>query len=172
MLYAAWKIWCEDNGRKPGSVQGFGRDLRAVLPSIRVSRGQELPDGTRHRTYDGIALISAHNANDRGHRGQSGDLRPESSDLPDLPGSPSAVSAMSATNRIVSTQPGGALGPGGDDCGHESIRARDGRCVECIAEKHNRKVREAPRSTCPEHGTELWDDGMCMDCEAGGSDAA
>ena len=136
VLYAAWKIWCEDNGRKPGSVQSFGRDLRAVLPSIRVSRGQELPDGTRHRTYDGIALISAHNANDRGHRGQSGDFRPESSDLPDLPGSPSAVSAMSATNRIVSTQPGGALGPGGDDCGHESIRARNGRCVECIVEKH------------------------------------
>lgn len=27
-LFAAWKVWCEDNGHKPGNAQTFGRDLR------------------------------------------------------------------------------------------------------------------------------------------------
>lgn len=29
---------CEDNGHKPGSVQTFGRDLRAVIPTLKVTR--------------------------------------------------------------------------------------------------------------------------------------
>ena len=55
-LYLAWKTWCEDHGRRPGSTQIFGRDLRAAFPAIRVVRPQN-PDGTRQRTYQNIGLV-------------------------------------------------------------------------------------------------------------------
>jgi len=58
-LFAAWKVWCEDNGHKPGSVQTFGRDLRAVLPHVQVSR----PHGDVRR-YVGLRV--AHNGANRG----------------------------------------------------------------------------------------------------------
>lgn len=54
-LFAEWKSWCEDNGRdKPGTVQIFGRDLRAVVPSL----GQYRPNdgGDRERRYRGVRI--------------------------------------------------------------------------------------------------------------------
>jgi putative DNA primase/helicase len=54
-LYAAWRAWCEDNGReRAGTKQTFGRDLRAVIPSIRVVRPRD--DDARTRRYVGVAL--------------------------------------------------------------------------------------------------------------------
>ena len=54
-LYRQWKVWCEGSGRShPGNLQGFGRDLRAVVPAIRTTRpriGDE-----RIRKYEGIGL--------------------------------------------------------------------------------------------------------------------
>jgi putative DNA primase/helicase len=63
-LYAQWKTWCEDNGRKPSSIQIFGRDLRPVVPRLRVAQSR---DGeTRERCYVGLALKSlADNGADR-----------------------------------------------------------------------------------------------------------
>jgi putative DNA primase/helicase len=64
-LYTAWRTWCDDNGRsRPGSKQTFGRDLRAVVPGLRVVRSR---DGeTRERWYYGVALGSTCSAPDRG----------------------------------------------------------------------------------------------------------
>ena len=53
-LYAAWKSWAEDNGHKAGSVQVLGRNLRAVVPGVRVSRPRD--DGDRERVYRGVTL--------------------------------------------------------------------------------------------------------------------
>jgi putative DNA primase/helicase len=53
-LYRAWKSWAEDNGHKPGSTQTFGRNLRAVIPGLRVARLRD--DGDRQRVYRGVAL--------------------------------------------------------------------------------------------------------------------
>lgn len=65
-LYTVWKTWCEDTGNRPGSAQNFGRDLRAVVPAIRIERPWN-DDGTRGpRHYRGIAASTAHNAPDRG----------------------------------------------------------------------------------------------------------
>ena len=36
--FGDWRLWCEDDGHKPGSVQTFGRDLRAVIPTLKVTR--------------------------------------------------------------------------------------------------------------------------------------
>ena len=54
-LYSAWRDWCEGHGRKePGFKESFGKDLRAVVPSIRKAR---LRDGeNRVPTYTGIAI--------------------------------------------------------------------------------------------------------------------
>jgi putative DNA primase/helicase len=46
-LFDAWKTWCEDQGRDhPGTAQTFGRDLRAVVPGIRVEQPRK-EDGRR-----------------------------------------------------------------------------------------------------------------------------
>jgi putative DNA primase/helicase len=55
-LYQAWRGWCDRKGYdRPGSIQTFGRDLRAVLPHIKIARPRD--DGNRERRYVGIALL-------------------------------------------------------------------------------------------------------------------
>jgi putative DNA primase/helicase len=52
-LFQAWKTWCAENGReRPGTVQTFGRNLRAVLPGLGESQPRVL--GARVRYYEGI----------------------------------------------------------------------------------------------------------------------
>lgn len=63
-LFAEWKAWCEDNGHKAGSVQTFGRDLRAVVPVLRIARPRE--GESRERRYLGVTLGAADNGADRG----------------------------------------------------------------------------------------------------------
>lgn len=63
-LFAAWREWCEENGHKAGSVQTFGRDLRAVIPTIRISKPRV--DGGRERHFQGVQLSTDHNGAGRG----------------------------------------------------------------------------------------------------------
>jgi putative DNA primase/helicase len=54
-MFEAWKRWCERQGRDhPGTVQTFGRDLRAALPWIKVSQPREREG--RLRYYQGVRL--------------------------------------------------------------------------------------------------------------------
>lgn len=54
-VFDAWKSWCEANGRREaGTVQSFGRDLRAAVTGLRVS--QPRIGGFQVRHYEGIAL--------------------------------------------------------------------------------------------------------------------
>ncbi|MBN9611002.1 MAG: hypothetical protein BGO26_16690 [Actinobacteria bacterium 69-20] len=65
-LYAAWKAWCDLNGREhPGTAATLGRDLRSCRPTVKTI--QPRIDGTkRERAYSGLHLIgTAHNAPDR-----------------------------------------------------------------------------------------------------------
>lgn len=62
-LYNDWRVWCEDSGHRPGSTQTFGRDLRAVIPQLRVTQPR---DGqSRERHYVGLTLSTTHNGDDR-----------------------------------------------------------------------------------------------------------
>ncbi|HVA85014.1 MAG TPA: phage/plasmid primase, P4 family, partial [Candidatus Saccharimonadales bacterium] len=63
-LYAEWKAWAEDNGHRPGSVQTFGRDLRAVLPGLRTKRPRDGDD--RQRWFEGVGLTPTYFGPDRG----------------------------------------------------------------------------------------------------------
>jgi putative DNA primase/helicase len=66
-LWAAWKGWCDDQSLHHGTKQTFGRDLRAAVPWLHVSRPRE---GAHKRTYIGVGLAGADNiAMDRGPRG-------------------------------------------------------------------------------------------------------
>jgi putative DNA primase/helicase len=57
-LFDAWKAWCTDNGRREaGTVQSFGRDLRAAVNGLRVS--QPRVAGVQVRHYDGISLLGS-----------------------------------------------------------------------------------------------------------------
>jgi hypothetical protein len=66
-LWAAWKVWAEDQSQHHGTKQTFGRDLRAVVPGLHVSRPR---DGEHKRAYVGLTLGSeGNNVADRGPRG-------------------------------------------------------------------------------------------------------
>jgi putative DNA primase/helicase len=61
-LYQAYCRWCEDNGwERKSTLQRFGRDLRAVVPTLNTSRPAN-PEGSgscgslRPRCYSGIGL--------------------------------------------------------------------------------------------------------------------
>ena len=54
-LFQAWKTWCDENGRdRAGTVQSFGRNLRAAVPWLGES--QPRVPGHRVRYYEGIRL--------------------------------------------------------------------------------------------------------------------
>jgi putative DNA primase/helicase len=53
-LFHAWQVWCTANGhRHPRTAQEFGKDLRAILPNLKIAR----PLDTGHqRIYQGVNL--------------------------------------------------------------------------------------------------------------------
>lgn len=54
-LFDAFGAWCRANGREhTGTLQNFGRDLRAVLPNLKIFRPRHGASRTRH--YAGIRL--------------------------------------------------------------------------------------------------------------------
>jgi putative DNA primase/helicase len=54
--YQAWRSWADENGHPPGSAQTFGRNLRAVIPGLRVIQPRTGPTGKQERHYVGFAL--------------------------------------------------------------------------------------------------------------------
>lgn len=55
VLYGAWRAWCDDQGRdRPGSTATFGKNLRAVVPTVKRFRPRD--DGDREYRYAGIRL--------------------------------------------------------------------------------------------------------------------
>jgi putative DNA primase/helicase len=53
-LFNAWKNWCEAQGREhPGDAATFGRNLRAVLPTVGDTQPRT-DTGDRVRVYEGI----------------------------------------------------------------------------------------------------------------------
>lgn len=54
-LYSRWCQWCKETGREhTGTEQTFGRDLRAVVPGLKMSRPRI--NGKPRRTYEGIGI--------------------------------------------------------------------------------------------------------------------
>lgn len=54
-LWDAWRVWCQQNGVGEGSVQYFGRDVRAAVPQVEV-RNKRIGD-RRERFYVGVRLL-------------------------------------------------------------------------------------------------------------------
>jgi putative DNA primase/helicase len=74
-LFSAWRSWCDDNGHRAGSKQTFGRNLRAVVPALRITQPRD--GATRERRYVGVSLSTAHNGEAR--------VPPRASDPEDTP---------------------------------------------------------------------------------------
>ncbi|OBI77012.1 hypothetical protein A5663_02460 [Mycobacterium sp. E740] len=58
VLYDAWKAWAEESGHRAGAKSTFGRDIRAVVPEVKVT--QPTIGATRVRKYVGIGLLPVH----------------------------------------------------------------------------------------------------------------
>lgn len=56
-LYAAFKQWADNNGHKKQSKETFGRDLRAAVPMVSVTRPRDASADERPRHYTGIGLV-------------------------------------------------------------------------------------------------------------------
>jgi putative DNA primase/helicase len=57
LLFGAWQTWCEmQSRREPGTVQTFGRDLRAAVPGLKTERPSDGEGGKLPRRYLGISL--------------------------------------------------------------------------------------------------------------------
>jgi putative DNA primase/helicase len=81
-LWSAWKTWCSEDNRHPGTKAIFGRDLRAAVPTLKKRRPRA-DDGERDHVYQGLGLVnttvSGHrdhydqkpNGRDSGHGGHS-----------------------------------------------------------------------------------------------------
>jgi putative DNA primase/helicase len=55
-VYKSWVGWCEEHGRQQrGTKEVFGRDLKTVLSTLKVSRPRD-GEGDRFRQYKGIKL--------------------------------------------------------------------------------------------------------------------
>ncbi|MDQ3476617.1 MAG: phage/plasmid primase, P4 family [Actinomycetota bacterium] len=148
-VFKAWREWADGNGHRPGSVQTFGRDLRAVIPQIRQVRPREGDE--RPRTYQGLSLSAANNGKDRG---------------------PSWTGTESEPVVRGGPRPNPMLSEHTSDCGHPSkIRALNGKCAECIADRVNAELSTVVDS-CPVHGTELLPGRLCLDCAEGDPDVA
>jgi putative DNA primase/helicase len=72
-LWGAWKTWCEDDNRPPGTKAVFGRDLRAAVPTLKDARPREQSEQdektARVRTYQGIGLCRDYSGEDPGPPG-------------------------------------------------------------------------------------------------------
>lgn len=56
-LFESWKAWCEETGRKEaGTTQVFGRDLKAIIPGLKVRPVKQ--SGEYFRVYHGIRLAN------------------------------------------------------------------------------------------------------------------
>jgi putative DNA primase/helicase len=83
-LWASWKIWSEDQGGRPGTKAMLGRNLRATVPQLKITR----PHGEKRR-YVGIALeCKSHNGQSTGSSGSTANLEPA-----EPPGEPSGQHA-------------------------------------------------------------------------------
>jgi putative DNA primase/helicase len=60
-LFATWKEWAEDNGHRAGNSATFGRNLRAVLPVLRMAQPRDETGRQSRRYYVGVSLTPAHN---------------------------------------------------------------------------------------------------------------
>ena len=59
VLFGAWTRWCDELHRDhKGTIQSFGRDLRAVVPDLEVTQPRDPRTGTRLRYYQGLGLLS------------------------------------------------------------------------------------------------------------------
>ncbi|MCH7788289.1 MAG: hypothetical protein IH940_02495 [Acidobacteria bacterium] len=55
VLFGRWKDWCSEQGRdRPGTLQTFGRDLRAAVPGLKTTRPRTWEGRIRH--YEGVVL--------------------------------------------------------------------------------------------------------------------
>jgi putative DNA primase/helicase len=55
-LYSAWRAWADDNGHGKSNKQVFGRNLRAAIPGLKVTRPGTHDDHDRPRVYVGVGL--------------------------------------------------------------------------------------------------------------------
>jgi putative DNA primase/helicase len=146
-LYAEWKTWADDNGHHLTTAQTFGRDLRAVMPELRIVRPHNLP-----RRYGGLRIKPRATHFDPGmihsdpgmiHTGPPGaptelpsqqPIDPDDPHDPDnspvlpLLGDTTTAGAGSTAHNGLNRGSSGSLGSGDLD---QYLSQHNGRCPEC-----------------------------------------
>lgn len=136
-LYDDWKSWAEDNGHHAGAKSSFGRDLRAVVPGIKLT--QPTINGVRVRQYAGIGVRSStHNALLPVHPVHGGESAGQSRDATNgYPVQPDLLPA--AEERCTGHH-------AGTDTGNPQV---NGHCTGCTGKSALRAVDENTRQSEP-----------------------
>jgi putative DNA primase/helicase len=146
-LYAEWKTWADDNGHHITTAQTFGRDLRAVMPELRIVRPHNLP-----RRYGGLRIKQRTTHSDPGmihsdpgmiHTGPPGEPTELPGQLPIDPGDPhdpdnspmlpllgDTTTAPAADTTHNGPNRGSSGSPGSGDL-DRYLSQQQGRCPHC-----------------------------------------
>jgi hypothetical protein len=160
-LYSEWKGWAEDNGHRAGSVQTFGRDLRAALPGLRTKRPRDGDD--RPRWFEGVSLMPTYSGSDRGpsRTGPETAQGPEPVErlVRDGP-RPSPLWSRAAGATAAHAEPPVSVACS-DYRAHQSAHRRVGQGWTCAACNSNSAAREpelpAPKNAAPHEPAEMRD---------------
>jgi putative DNA primase/helicase len=143
-LYAAWKTWADDNGHHVTTAQTFGRDLRAVMPELRIVRPHNLP-----RRYGGLRIKARTTHSDPGvihsdpgmiHSGSGHEATEWPSQRPIDPGDPHdpdispMLPLLGDTTPALTTHNGLNRGSSGSSDSGDLDRylgQQEGRCPDC-----------------------------------------
>jgi putative DNA primase/helicase len=164
-IYAAWKDWAEENGHIAGAKSTFGRDLRAVVPELKLT--QPVVNGFRVRQYERIGLrsetldadIPVHPVRDgefAGHHADAGDdhrVHPVQHPMqPDQFAQfcTGCGALLDATNMQVNGGCTGCTGKSASKIQHRADKSANaaylnGQCIDCKTRKHS-----AGRPRCDE----------------------
>jgi putative DNA primase/helicase len=146
-LYAAYRDWADDNGHHLATSQTFGRDLRAVMPELRIVRPHNLP-----RRYGGLRIKQRTTHSDPGmihsdpgmiHTGPPGESTelpcqlaidpgdphdPDNSPVLPLLGDTTTAAVVSAVHNGLNRGSSGSPGSGDLD---QYLSEQQGRCPDC-----------------------------------------
>jgi putative DNA primase/helicase len=146
-LYVEWKTWADDSGHHVTTAQTFGRDLRAVMPELRIVRPHNLP-----RRYGGLRIKQRTTHSDPGmihsdpgmiHTGPPSEPTELPGQLPIDPGDPhdpdispvlpllgDTTSAAAASTAHNGLNRGSSGSPGSYDL-DQYLSQQSARCPEC-----------------------------------------
>jgi putative DNA primase/helicase len=158
-LFEEWKRWCEAAGKQQaGTVNGFGRDLRAVISELEVKQPRG-DDGRQVRRYYGVALRASGDSSGDTHAGAARPVcRPAGAGIDPLTRTRRARDAHADTHenatlpsltRMTRTTSDSSTGSKEEGRERESMARNKELCVSCVSDSAEGVAQLLPDRPAP-----------------------